>query len=374
MRMKKKKVFQSEKLNKIRLLERLVNLIPVAYFLYIALTMRQTIVEALTMEASLAVIVVILFAISLLTFIKTIVPYFVLKIFLRKRKKQIMRNSSFISVADFDYYRDKLEGMSPGIISLLADLEIEQKKDVAACILKYKEMGLLREEDGIYQVGDYQNANLRKSDAYLLEGLKNHTFQLKHDIFWRQLVECEAIEEGYIRNRISSNTGNNKIRNMVGCCKGCVIPIILFVLTMTMAVHVSTVMEPLDTILSAMPDDLSLEKQLEYIQEYPQCYPVIAELILVLILSVVTFYSPVLAVVSAIGSVFHISRFQRTEYGNEMAECIYGMKNFIHDFSCLSEAEQEQVVLWDDYLVYAVVLEENQQIVDEIMKRRDKRW
>ena len=50
------------------------------------------------------------------------------------------------------------------------------------------------------------------------------------------------------------------------------------------------------------------------------------------------------------------------------------MKNFIHDFSNLSEAHKEQVVLWDDYLVYAVVLEENQQIVKEIMKRRNEKW
>ena len=48
------------------------------------------------------------------------------------------------------------------------------------------------------------------------------------------------------------------------------------------------------------------------------------------------------------------------------------MKNFIHDYSNLSQADQEQVVLWDDYLIYAVVLEENQQIVAEIMERRKK--
>ena len=63
---------------------------------------------------------------------------------------------------------------------------------------------------------------------------------------------------------------------------------------------------------------------------------------------------------------------RRTAHGNEMAECIYGMKNFIHDYSNLSQADQEQVVLWDDYLIYAVVLEENQQIVAEIMERRKK--
>lgn len=38
----------------------------------------------------------------------------------------------------------------------------------------------------------------------------------------------------------------------------------------------------------------------------------------------------------------------------------------------LSFTEQEQVVLWDDYLSYAVVLEENQRIVDNIIRRRKK--
>ena len=36
------------------------------------------------------------------------------------------------------------------------------------------------------------------------------------------------------------------------------------------------------------------------------------------------------------------------------------MKNFIHDYSNLSEAEKDSLVLWDDYLIYAVVLEEKE--------------
>ena len=46
------------------------------------------------------------------------------------------------------------------------------------------------------------------------------------------------------------------------------------------------------------------------------------------------------------------------------------MKNFIHDYSNLSEVEKDALVLWDDYLIYAVVLEENKKIVEEIMRRR----
>ena len=47
-------------------------------------------------------------------------------------------------------------------------------------------------------------------------------------------------------------------------------------------------------------------------------------------------------------------------------------QNFIHDFSNLSMVDKEQLVLWNDYLVYAVTLEENQQIVHEIMSLMKK--
>lgn len=372
--MKKKKVFQSEKLNRIRFLERVLWLIPIGVFLYYVWNMWPSIKEALETDHTAAVMIVITCMLGFFTFLQSLIPFLILKIFLRKKKKQILRNSSFISMEDFDYYRDKLGGMSPGIISLLVDLQIEQKKDVAACILKYKEMGILKEEGNHYEVRDYHHANLRNSDRYLLEGLANGTFQMENDRTWKRLVEQEAMEEGYIVNKSSlRKTKREKLKTVTGCASGCLVPVVLFILTAVLAFHLGNSLESLERVLKTIPENVSLGEQLEYLQKYPECYPVIAEMILVMILMILTFISPILVIASAIATAFNISLLQRTEYGNQMAECVYGMKNFIHDFSYLSEADQEQVVLWDDYLVYAVVLEENQQIVNEIMKRRNRR-
>lgn len=60
--------------------------------------------------------------------------------------------------------------------------------------------------------------------------------------------------------------------------------------------------------------------------------------------------------------------WERTVLGNETAEKIAGLLRFINDFSILSESEKEEVVLWEDYLVYAIVLDENEKIVREIGK------
>ena len=50
-------------------------------------------------------------------------------------------------------------------------------------------------------------------------------------------------------------------------------------------------------------------------------------------------------------------------------EQFFGIKNFIHDFSLLSEKEKEEVMLWNEFLIYAIVLEENSIIVNEISKK-----
>lgn len=66
-----------------------------------------------------------------------------------------------------------------------------------------------------------------------------------------------------------------------------------------------------------------------------------------------------------------ILALQANRFGDLYAEYIYGMKNFIHDYSCLSEAEKDSLVLWDDYLIYAVILEKNKKIIEEMMQRRN---
>ena len=47
------------------------------------------------------------------------------------------RNTTFRAGEDFDCYREKLTGISPATISMLMDLQIETKKDIAALLLKY---------------------------------------------------------------------------------------------------------------------------------------------------------------------------------------------------------------------------------------------
>lgn len=65
------------------------------------------------------------------------------------------------------------------------------------------------------------------------------------------------------------------------------------------------------------------------------------------------------------------SRYERTTESKILIEQIAGIKNYIHDFSLLSEKEKESIVLWEDFLVYAVLLEENEAIIKDIYKYKN---
>ena len=69
-------------------------------------------------------------------------------------------------------------------------------------------------------------------------------------------------------------------------------------------------------------------------------------------------------------------RFTRTEEGERVTELVFGLKNYIRDFTKLSEADKGAAAFWDDFLVYAVVLEENEQVVGQLLEERGlaARW
>ncbi|MGN1378867.1 MAG: DUF2207 family protein, partial [Bacilli bacterium] len=62
------------------------------------------------------------------------------------------------------------------------------------------------------------------------------------------------------------------------------------------------------------------------------------------------------------------NKYQRTALGEEKTTYIHALQNFIHDFSNLKDADKKEIVLWNDFLVYAIILEENNKIVDDIIK------
>lgn len=463
MRPKNKKTFELSSTKKYKQYERKLWLIPLACLLFTAVSSIEKAFDDFIANPGIATLAGIILFLLLDTMVLSIFPFFVGEIIIRAGLKSAIQNCTITSMQDFDYYRDKLTGLSPATISILTDLEVEQKKDVAASILQYENLGLLAEkaDHTYYATPKYYSCNdLNESDRYLIEHLEKGDFDWENDTQWKQLAMDEAIAEGYIANKsmpwqnqqtedslqpkkgtplkgrliklllaaiwvcwllnasprivelqpfftVAPGTSLEEHMNLIysqpelflklvemfalgiaalfiiyfnpvsrpkkkkaaGSSKGCLVPLVIVLVWFGWALSALPRMNDLIAILDTAPEGASFAEQAAFLSQ-PKlmlgCIEVIALFIYTMFI-----IAHVIAVFPAMDAMRKNRKsIKRTDYGNQMAECVYGMKNFIHDYSNLNIADKRQVALWEDYLVYAVVLEENEEIVKEISRMR----
>lgn len=366
MKQKNRKTFELSSIKKYKEYERKLWLIPAVWAI---LAFRQLLLDNLIRFGSngattvFCIFAYYLFGVSIISAF----PFFIGKIIIKTKIKTTMRNCTITSVQDFDYYRDKLTGLSPATISILTDLEIEQKKDVAASILQYENLGLLVEEtDHTYHATEkYSHCNnLNESDRYLIEHLEKGDFDWENDTRWKQLVMDEVVSEGYITKiewpGLSQQKEESKRKKDAGEIKGCLVPLVVVLIWI---IWIFSVLPKLTAFNEIIGNPEALFTQPDQVHMFLGLIPFY--IFSAFIISYIFSAPRLLGIISG-----NMKTIKRTDYGNQMAECVYGMKNFIHDYSNLNEADKRQVVLWEDYLVYAVVLEENEEIVNEIVEVR----
>lgn len=443
----KRKTFELSSLKKYKRYDRMLWLIPPALAVIGFKELFLDNLRFVTGDAA-AIADVVLYYLSGVTILSAI-PFFIGKIIVKTKIKSAIQNCTINGMQDFDYYRDKLTGLSPAAISLLTDLDIEQKKDVAASVLQYENLGILaKDHDNTYHTTPkYELCTaLNESDRYLIQHILTGDFDWENDTEWKQLVFSEAISEGYIskkeplwaKNPIENTPqSNRKIR---------LIKLLLIIAWLFWIISAYPRMMKLNAFFT-IPPGRSLAEHFSLFYSQPELVFAFVETLalffsmmfiiclkpkrkssggnaskkeriipaMIFIVWIIWIFSEFPALLSfdmgilgepeklfsspeqmrtflglmplLVFSVFMLSlifsaphllgimtgsmkNIQRTEYGNQMAECIYGMKNFIHDYSNLSEADRRQAALWEDYLVYAVVLEENESIVNEIAAER----
>lgn len=86
-----------------------------------------TVSKTQMMLSNALVFLVIIFLIAL---VLGCIPFYIRRAKLLGAKKELLSNCTFVTMQDLDYYRDKLTTLTPGEISLLEDLQIEEEKDL----------------------------------------------------------------------------------------------------------------------------------------------------------------------------------------------------------------------------------------------------
>ncbi|MGN0513992.1 MAG: DUF2207 family protein [Lachnospiraceae bacterium] len=440
-------------------------LIPLGCFIVCVLAYGPKIFDVFFEQPGLEEAAGIILFLLLNTLLLSIIPFCIGEVTTGLALKTTIQNCTITSKQDFDYYRDKLTGLSPATISILTDLDIEQKKDVAASILQYENLGLLAEEaDHTFHVTEkfYHFRDLNESDRYLINALVKGDFDWENDVRWKQLAIDEAVAEGYIvrkkslwsanQTNDSRQEKNNRQRNFISKIwrpvqillgliwvfwvmsayprlekyskffetpvnadllnsmaqpemmffglevfgllafgmfillykpwekstihpsnkKAICVIVIWLCFSMMGMPTILAFLTHFDTFLDSGVENINMAEYMNFLIGQPGS--ALGTVMAIIWIIYTTYLVSHLFAACRILTIYYnnTKSIERTEYGNLMAECILGMKNFINDYSNLSEADKRQVVLWEDYLVYAIVLEENENIINEILNTRRK--
>lgn len=305
--------------------------------------------------------------------------------------EKVKKNMRYKVVDNIEYYRDKFESISPAEMSLILDLEIERKKDISATLLSLNIKGLLDFEGDKIKLKNSGNLeNLKPSERYLFEALKDGTLDGMDMSNWEKVCIKEAMDDGYIIN----------VKQKRKFFWKSTLLLILAILMLFYSIGkftknideyskaVNEVQEEMGTINSNLEkivgkDDKQLtnEDEIKLKEEYlPIAKDAIGKIGEPLVLGLMIIGSIALIIglifykiarIAIYKSGYGENKYERTKEGKVLVEQIAAMQRYIHEFSLLSDMEKEQVKLWEEFLVYAIVLEENEEIVSNIFSYKN---
>ena len=343
--------------------------------------------EAFKAIGSSSVISILLFFYLIWLFILYIIVknFIILAIYLAYRipKKRIHKNNTKYEVIDnIDYFRDRFNNITPSEISLLTDLEIEDKKDLAASILNLYNKKLISFDNKKKMVihKDANTSDLKESDKLLYSLLLNNNLNPVSIKEWKEISTKEAINDGFIKEKgrkkwygftdsimtVMKWVGVLFISGIIGGAY-LVTPVGQKLMDkMNTYEEITKDIKDQDVIIDMIKTDKDFRKLTYdmYVESIPVCIVGTFAVISLFALFSMPFYLKARKITYIF--VDANDKYERTSEGKVLVEQIAGMKNFIHDFSNLSESEKESVIVWNDFLVYAVLLEENSKIIKDI--------
>lgn len=257
----------------------------------------------------------------------------------KKVKFESLSKTDFIN--NKEYYRDILKRYSVAELSYIDDFDINYSKDIIVTLLCLKLKGKISIENNYITILDFSIADLKKSEIYVFENIKDGKVNIKysHDIM--KYVISEAIDDNLIK-KVTFNEKNiiSKSHKSIYFRVGIIFLIMFFSIFYIIN---------LDSIFNG--DIISVEMGI---------------LILFMVLYILSFSIPLSRIKSLLYINFKNQSYERTDVGEEVNKKIEGLKNFIKDFSVLDESGQQELILWEEYLLYSVLFNQNQKVIDEL--------
>ena len=235
---------------------------------------------------------------------------------------------------DVEYFRDYLNKISPAYVSYLIDYRTEVDRDVPAHLLKLQLDGYILENNGIFTVSEKDKTNLNNSDMILLDFVSSNFQNKSLLISYKNAIAKEMLQQNYLKQTFNIM----QFRNLG----------LMFFLP-----QVCLVILPFLGVA--------------FFESNPTL-TIIIIFALGITLPILVFSAPVIIVIKIV-LYFRYGSIKRTEKGNEWLGQIYGLKNFLEDFTNIDDSTLKEAYLREHYLVYAIVLGINDLATDTMLDK-----
>ncbi len=249
-----------------------------------------------------------------------------------------------------EYFRDLIKFYSIGELSYLDGFRLRNPNDIIATLLKLERSNYIEIRDNKIYLLDCDDKNLKFSEKYILSHIQDGYLVLNDDLDYIYDVEDECERDGLIKkislddhfNRIDAEMKSTKRVNTIG--------VILLVLG-TIGGYI------LSSYYGSSPASFL---------SHASTWIMIAMVDIGIIIIVICFIKKVISSFKYHGQIK--VHFKLTEKGKSLYYKLYGLKNFLNDFSNLETEKSKGLFIWDDYLIYSVMFGFNKQIVNDYSK------
>ena len=288
----------------------------------------------------------IILGISLaITFFKNIfliILFIVIKLVSKKIRKEKLNKDDF--KRSKDYYRDVLDGYGACELSWIDDFKLEIPKDIIAELLQLENEKVIKiNEDNIEMLENFDTNNLNETQKYLLSCIEDGKVKNISEIKLQETVRKDALKHKIVEQREESK--KKKKKRMFKA--------------ILIAVIVNIVMRVAFNIISEMNFENNM-------------IPIISFVIYVIALMIFALY-PTIVIISFI--IYNVKStldpYFRTKEGEELNRSIEGLKNYLKDYTLLDEQEKDGIVVWEEYLVYSVLFNQNKKMIEKYKSAGD---
>lgn len=230
----------------------------------------------------------------------------------KKMKEEICKLEENIPKEnDISYFRDRVGKISPGTLTFLLNKKIRYEDSIMASIFSLLHKGYIKIVNLRIYPTDKTNDTLESNEKYILDSYKFIFSFPEFKKYWEKYVVNDCIENGYIER--NKEKYGNYILVPIG--------VVFF--------SISFFWFDLDNVA----------------------------IFILLFLNLFLFIIDIF-IYTGIGMRTNDNhKYVRTQKGQELYVKLIGLKKFLKDFSIIDERKKEELYIWEDYMIYAILFD-----------------